>query len=253
VHPPCVRDPARAVVVGRHVLLAHGAMYRAVRQVLPATVPVGVVHQMPFIEALDPEQPAHVAAAAAVDRFVNQIYLDGVTTGVVAPPFGDGRIDDRLPDSFDVIGLNYYARTLVRPNPDGPFPDVWGLRRRGEPPAFDDEMGWEVHPAGLGMQLRRLAALGKPIYVTENGAATLDDEARIAHLKAHLAEVHGAIADGADVRGFFYWSLIDNFEWAEGWSKHFGLIAVDRETLERRPRSAALAYRDIITANRLVD
>lgn len=110
-------------------------------------------------------------------------------------------------------------------------------------------MGWEVFPDGLRRNLLRAAKLGKPVYVTENGMATLDDAARTAHLRAHLDRVAQAIAEGADVRGYYYWSLIDNFEWAEGWSRHFGLVAMDRRTLERRPPPTALAYRDIIAAN----
>ncbi|HEY3188037.1 MAG TPA: family 1 glycosylhydrolase, partial [Solirubrobacteraceae bacterium] len=124
-------------------------------------------------------------------------------------------------------------------------------RRPDERPVFLDEMGWEVHPPGLGLQLRRLGALGKPVYVTENGHATLDEEARTRYLGAHLAQVADAIAAGADVRGYFYWSLMDNFEWAEGWARHFGLIGLEPGTLARRPRPAAYFYRDVIARNAL--
>jgi len=112
-------------------------------------------------------------------------------------------------------------------------------------------MGWEFFPEGLRRNLVRLQALGKPIYVTENGVATLDDDARTKHLIAHLAAVSSAIDDGADVRGYFYWSLMDNFEWAEGYCRHFGLVEVDRQTLARRPRPAAFVYRDVIATNAL--
>src|SRR5207247_8321279 len=106
-------------------------------------------------------------------------------------------------------------------------------------------MGWEIFPTGLYRNLVRLKALGKPVYVTESGMATLEDDARTRHLRAHLEEVARAIRDGVDVRGYFYWSLMDNFEWAEGYARHFGLMAVDRQTLERRPRPTAFVYRDI--------
>jgi len=110
-------------------------------------------------------------------------------------------------------------------------------------------MGWEIFPDGLCRVLSRWNALGKPLYVTENGMATLDDSARTRHLQVHLDAVRQAIAEGADVRGYFYWSLLDNFEWAEGYARHFGLVAVDRTTLERRPRPTAFAYRDLIASN----
>jgi beta-glucosidase len=154
-----------------------------------------------------------------------------------------------LRGSYDAVGINYYMRVLC----DGGRGDVVldGARRAAEPDRLVDEMGWEIFPAGLYRNLVRLAALGKPVYVTENGMATLDDDARTRHLRAHLEEVARAVRDGVDVRGYFYWSLMDNFEWAEGYSRHFGLVAVDRRTLERRPRPTAFVYRDVITANAL--
>ena len=219
VHPPAVRDLSRAMVVARHTLVAHGRMYRALKEVLP-DAPVGVVHNMPFFAPFDPDDPAHRAEAAQQDQFANQWYLDGITTGRIGAPIGAGEDEPGLAGSFDLIGLNYYMRMLIGGGLD---PGILGRRRTGESPAFVDEMGWEVYPAGLGAQLRRVGALGKPVYVTENGHATLDEDARVRYLRAHLGEVERAIADGVDVRGYFWWSLIDNFEWAEGWQRHFGL------------------------------
>jgi beta-glucosidase len=250
VHPPAVRDVARALVVSRHVLRAHGAMYRALKAVLPPEVPVGIVHAMPYFEPFDPSDEGDRAAAASQDWLMNQWYIEGLTTGRIAPPVGRGEEEPGLRGSFDLFGLNYYSRMLVGQEAAArPGLPPLDLRRPGERAEFADEMGWEVHPAGLGHQLRRLAALGKPLMVTENGHATLDEEARVRHLHAHLGEVHGAIQAGADVRGYFYWSLMDNFEWAEGWSRHFGLLALDPQTLDRRPRPAAFFYRDLIRRN----
>jgi beta-glucosidase len=248
MHPPCVRDLARALVVSRHVLQAHGAMYHALKQALPGAT-VGVVHNMAYFEPFDPQDPADRTEAERQDYFANQWYLDGITQGRIHAPVGDGEEDARLRDSFDILGLNYYMRILVRSG--APEAGMTALRRPGERQWFTDEMGWEVHPPGLGAHLGRLAALGKPLYVTENGHATLDEDARVRYLRAHLGQVHAAIAAGADVRGYFYWSLLDNFEWAEGYARHFGLIAVDPGTLVRRPRPAALFYRDVIAENAL--
>lgn len=250
VHPPAVSDSSRALVVSRHVLRAHGAMYRALKAVLPADVRVGIVHAMPYFEALDPAAEGDRAGAASQDWFVNQWYLDGLTTGRIMPPVGEGEEEPGLRDSFDLFGVNYYSRMLVSAeSARRPGFSPLELRRAGERPEFVDEMGWEVHSPGLGHHLRRLSGLGKPLMVTENGHATLDEDARVRYLRVHLLEVHRAIEAGADVRGYFYWSLMDNFEWAEGWTRHFGLIALEPDTLIRKPRPAALLYRDVIRRN----
>ncbi len=269
MHPPCVRDFGRALPVARHVLLAHGAMYRAVKDAASHGAEAGPVLQMPLIEPLDPACEADRAAAAQQDFFFNQYFLDGLERGVVAPPIGEGEEVAGLAGSYDAIGLNYYARMLV---PGGPVGQVSGLadavaeasaaggehgpllgaRRAGEPAEFVDQMGWEVHPPGLCKQLVRLAALGRPLYVTESGMATRDERARCRHLLAHLVQVHRAIEQGADVRGYMYWTLMDNFEWAEGYARTFGLIEVDRANdLARRPREAAYLYRDVARAGGL--
>ncbi|MCI0634437.1 MAG: glycoside hydrolase family 1 protein [Actinobacteria bacterium] len=246
IHPPCVRDLGRAVVVGRHVLLAHGEMYGAVHGAVRHRVQVAPVLQMPYFEPFDPGSDADVAAAASSDQWMNEYYFAGLRDGVVSPPFGDGAVVPGLAGSYEFIGLNYYMRVLVEA---GGAASLVGKRRSTEPDRFVDEMGWEVHPDGLYRQIVRVAGLGKPVMVTENGMATLDDTARTEHLLEHLRQVGRAVAGGVDVRGYFYWSLIDNFEWAEGYSRHFGLVGVDRETLARTPRPAAETYREIIGAN----
>ncbi|MBU6280804.1 glycoside hydrolase family 1 protein [bacterium] len=262
IHPPCVRDISRALPVSRHVLLAHGAMYRAIHGATTHRPKVGPVLQMPFIDALDPSSEEDRAAAAQQDFLFNQYYLEGLRHGVVAPPVGGGEEIPGLAGSYDVIGLNYYARMLVSGRGDMAHPaggahgdgdgdgatasEGMRLRRPDEPSEFDDQMGWEVWPRGLREQLLRLSSFGVPLYVTENGMATRDERARCRHLLAHLAEVHAAIRGGADVRGFLYWTLLDNFEWAEGYTRTFGLIEIDRaRDLERKPREAARLYGEI--------
>jgi beta-glucosidase len=248
VHPPAVRDLGRALVVGRHVLRAHGAMYGALRAVLPASMPVGVVHAAPYFEPLDPADAEHRTRAEQQDFFMNAYFLDGVATGRVAPPFGEGEGVPGLAGSFDLLGVNYYSRMLVGGASHGL---TLRARRPDEPPPFADEMGWEVYPPGLGLQLRRFARYGKPLMVTENGHATLDEAARTRYLHVHLGQVADTITDGVDVRGYFWWTLVDNFEWAEGWSRHFGLVAMEPGTLARRPRPAALVLRDVIRSGAL--
>lgn len=249
IHPPCVKDMARALLVSRHVLVAHGEMYHAIRGAVSHAVEVGPVLQMPFFEPFDPTSDADRTAAGLNDHLMNGYFLQGLTDGAISPPVGGGEEISGLGGSYDVVGLNYYMRVLVAG--EGPPGALIGRRRPNEPDTFHDEMGWEVYPEGLYRNLVRVGSLGKPVYVTENGMATLDDEARNRHLTAHLGEVWRAIRSGVDVRGFLYWSLMDNFEWAEGYSRRFGLVAVDRATLERRPRATAWLYRDLIAANAL--
>ena len=249
VHPPCVRDLTRALVVARHVLVAHAAMYRAIHEASSRPIAVGPVLQMPYFEPLDPGSAADRQATQSSDLLANEYYLVGLRDGLLIPPVGD---DEELPDvagSYDVIGVNYYMRMLCAGGADDA--GQVGRRRISEPEWLVDEMGWEIFPDGLYRNLVRAAGLGKPLHVTENGMATLDDAARTLHLRAHLERVARAIHDGIDVRGYFYWSLMDNFEWAEGYARHFGLVAVDRQTLDRTPRPTAFAYRDIIAANAL--
>jgi beta-glucosidase len=250
MHPPAVRDLSRALVVARNVLVAHGAMYRAAHEVATHALEIGPVLQMPYFEPLDPSSAADQETAKTNDFLANEYYLRGLADGRVLPPVGDGEEIPGLARSYDVIGVNYYLRILC--DASAPPGTPQGSRRRpSEPPQFIDEMGWEVYPEGLHRQLRRVAPLRRPVYVTENGMATLDDEARTRHLRVHLEKVWRAIEDGVDVRGYFYWSLMDNFEWAEGYSRRFGLVAIDRKTLERRPRPAARVYREIIEKNAL--
>lgn len=114
----------------------------------------------------------------------------------------------------------------------------------------DQDWG-EPHPEGLIRSLGRAAALGRPLYVTENGVFDPDDSRRPDYLVSHVEAVHSALRAGIDVRGYYHWSLIDNFEWAEGWTTPFGLLEMDLETLERRPRGSFGLYSEIARENAL--
>lgn len=143
----------------------------------------------------------------------------------------------------DFIGINYYTRQYAH----------WtsGLHPiQNRPGATVSDLGWEIYPTGLGAVLERLRAYHKPVLITENGIATRDDTLRTQYLEEHIAQVAAAQAAGIDVRGYFHWSLMDNFEWAEGYGPRFGLAEVNFETGERRIRPTGYRYRDIIKANR---
>ena len=150
----------------------------------------------------------------------------------------------------DFFGINYYSRDVVR----------FSLRHAGElfvargVPAGAEvsDLGWEIYPAGLGHVVRAWARRsGLPVYITENGIADASDTKRGPFLVAHLAELARCIADGIDVRGYFHWSLLDNFEWAEGYEPRFGLCAVDFATGERTPRESAKLYARIARERRV--
>lgn len=143
----------------------------------------------------------------------------------------------------DFFGLNYYFHHPLRYR----FTSLTKLfapqTANGVPKS---DLGWEIYPEGLGKILRWLHSYRKPIIITENGIADAADEQRETFIRNHVAEIERALTDGIDVRGYFYWSLLDNFEWREGFTPKFGLIAVDRQTQNRVPRQSAYVYRDLI-------
>jgi beta-glucosidase/6-phospho-beta-glucosidase/beta-galactosidase len=111
------------------------------------------------------------------------------------------------------------------------------------------EYGWEIYPKGLYRVLKRVGRLGKPVIVTENGIADADDDQRTRYLVAHLRQAHHALRDGVDLRGYIHWSLLDNYEWSEGFTRRFGLAEVDLVTQRRTLRPSAYVYREIARTN----
>ena len=177
-----------------------------------------------------------------------------------AIPATDSRMDlvaadikQRLNDSFalescehptqDFFGINYYSRDVVHFDPRAMM--AGRLPYRAEPPADAprSDLGWEIYPEGLGQLVRTWASRSKlPIYITENGLADADDSRRTSFITDHLSQLAGAIADGIDVRGYYHWSLLDNFEWADGYAPRFGLVEMNYETGERCVRPSGMHY-----------
>jgi beta-glucosidase len=231
-----------ALPVAHHQLLGHGLAVRAVRAAVPGAE-VMITNNLTPVIADDP------AAGMAYDAFHNRLFTDPVLLGsypsflfaLLGEVVRDGDLDV-ISAPLDALGVNYYNPTRIgAPAADSPLPFEM-LPIPGVPvTAF----GWPVVPSGLydllaGLRTTYGTAL-PPIYVTENGCSTadvLDDEFRISYLDQHLRAVHRALADGIDVRGYFVWSLLDNFEWAQGYSQRFGLVRVDFATQERTPRSS---------------
>ena len=241
--PPHRRSPRLAFRAGVGLLRMHAAaatvLHRAGRiHGRPAMVSIAH-HERPFRPR--PGSPVTGMIAWAPDRIFNRWFLACCARGRVLPPGGTGQAVPGLRGSLDYLGLNYYTDERVRFDPHAasrlfvsPDPD---------PAAPRSSVGWSIDPAGLRRALVRLGEeFGLPLMVTENGVADEDDKLRPGFLADHLRAVVDAIGDGVDVRGYLYWTGFDNFEWLEGYGAKFGLIAVDRVSLERRPKPSAAVF-----------
>lgn len=227
-------------------------------------------NQIGLVVNLEPKYPASdtaedIAATARADAYMNRQYLDPVLRGSypqeVIDGFGEAWPEitsadfDLLAIPFDFLGVNYYTRGITQAD-DSVM--VEKAKRVKNPRAAYTETGWEVFPQGLTDILvwvkERYGAM--PIYITENGAAFYDppiaadgvveDPLRLAYYRSHIGAVRSAMDQGVDVRGYFAWSLLDNFEWALGYAKRFGIVHVDYETQQRTPKESAKFYRDVI-------
>ena len=226
VWPPGLRDPGRALQAAWNLRRAHVAAYRAIHELVPSAT-VGIAHHLRIATPAS-RSLLDRAAARALDLTFNSPFLD-------------------LPQDF--LGINYYSRDIVRF--DRSKPNELFADRSVPAGAPLSDLGWEIYPEGLGMVLRRLARRHKPIWITENGIADAADDRRTAFIAAHLAQVARASAAGVDIRGYLYWSLLDNFEWAEGYAPRFGLYAVDYVTQARTLRASGEAYARIAKSHRL--
>lgn len=237
VWPPGLKDPVKTAQVLLRVMKAHARATAAIRE--RSRAPVGVAHH---VRVFDPatRSPLDAAIAGLTDDFANESVLDGHRHGrmQISVP-GKIDIDEHVPDlkgSFDYLGLNYYSRLHVRTD----FKDP-GMARHIVPEGLPvTDMRWEIYPEGLYRLLKRYTSLGLPIYITENGMADQSGLRRPDFLRGHLYAMERAVAEGANVRGYFHWALIDNFEWAEGFTQPFGLYRVDFNH-PSRPRSATPA------------
>ena len=239
-------DWQKTTAVARHMLKAHAAMYQAIHAATSHNPQVSIVHAMPYMMPENPDSEADREASRLRDQFAVEYILAGIESGTIGPPFGDGEDVPGLKGAWDAIGINYYTRSIAAAG-DSPAE----MRGRVPEGAETTLHGDEVYPEGLYHGIMRLANYGRPIYVTENGISTLDDGQRNRYLLRHLQQAHRAISDGADLRCYMYWSLLDNFEWMMGYSQKFGMCALEPGTLNRLPKPAAYIYRDIATSNRI--
>ncbi len=250
VWPPGEHSLLKAIRAQHNLLAAHVDIFRAIHDQAGDSASVGVAHHLRVFEPARPGNPADRAGSALIRWGFNDAFARALCEGTIYG-FYDASLAARAKGTQDFFGLNYYTRDLVRFNPMRPG-DVF-LPRGVKPGAEINDLGWEVYPEGLGRLIREWAGRsGVPILITENGVADASDRQRPSFLVRHLAEVARARAEGIDVAGYFHWSLIDNFEWAEGYRARFGLVDVDFATQARSPRPSAALYRKIATA-RVID
>ena len=247
-HAPGLRDIRATARAMHHVLLAHGQAIQVMRDLGMSNL--GAVCNFEWSQPAG-NAPETLRAAATYDAIYNRFFLGGlfkrsypteVLVGLGAHlPRGWQDDFDTIAAPLDWLGLNYYTRKLIDHAP-GPWPNY----REVDGPLEKTQMGWEVYPEGLRDFLIRTTAdyTGDlPLYVTENGMANPDthntpDTARIAYLTRHLDAAREAIAQGVPLKGYFTWSLMDNYEWALGYDKRFGLVHVDFDSLQRTPKAS---------------
>jgi beta-glucosidase len=270
-HAPGRKDDAASLAAAYHLMLGHGLAMQELRAVGAKNIGIAL-NLIPAI----PETPDSEAAAKHIDLLQNRLWLDllagrGVPAELIAATsditdWSFVRADDQavIGAPIDWLGENYYSLARVAElelHGEGgigqdthAFPGVPDCSFAPRPPLTD--MGWEIVPEGLTQVLQMAAAAlpGVPLWVTENGAAIAEvvegdhviDPIRTQYLQAHIAEVIKARELGVPVHGYYAWSLLDNLEWAEGWTKRFGIVRVDPTTLDRYPKNSALWLRDAI-------
>ena len=258
VHAPGISDVRAGRAAGHHLLLAHGLGMQVLRKNAPQAMNGIVLNISPTYPASNAEQD--VLAAELADQQLNQWLFQPILDGSYPealnllpegsyPPVQDGDLDI-ISQPLDFLGINYYFREIYESDQCGGYQPI-----AVKPPPTTD-MGWEIYPAGLTdtlMDLQQKYQL-PPLFITENGAAMPDvvtngvvnDTTRAQYIQDHLLALEQAVLQGVDVRGYFAWSLLDNFEWAEGYSKRFGLVHVDYETQQRIVKYSGDAFKQLL-------
>jgi beta-glucosidase len=263
------------VRAAHHLLLGHGLAVEAIRAQGGARPDLGITLNL-FPVSPASGSPADEDAARRVDGLANRLFLDPVLKGRypsdvtldLAPVTGWDHVRDgderQITQPLEFLGINYYQRHVCAAG-EARLPSAWvGSEHvrfvgRGLPRT---KMGWEIEPSGLYDVASRVARdyPGVPLYITENGAAfddvvspdgSVHDQYRISYIDGHVRALHRAITDGIDLRGYFLWTLMDNFEWAFGFDRRFGLVHVDHATQRRTLKDSARWFAELAGSNRL--
>jgi beta-glucosidase len=265
VHPPGLKSPPDALKAAHHLLLSHGRAVPVLRANGDAATKVSIVTNLAWVDPAS-DAPEDQSAARRYDGFLNRWFLDPLFKGeypadmldlygAEAVPIQPGDLED-IAAPLDFLGVNYYSRSVIGAGDEMPLIQV----RHEEPEGEYTEMGWEVYPQGLYSLLVRVHRDYAPsaMYITENGAAFPDevsadgkvrDPRRLAYLQAHFVHAHRAIQEGVPLKGYFVWSLMDNFEWGFGYSKRFGIVHVDYQTQQRTPKQSGEWYAQVTRQN----
>ncbi len=267
VHAPGIRGGLKATIeASHHLLLSHGEAVKVLRENGGINSKVGIALNLSPVYAAS-ESREDKESARRKDGQLNRWFLDPIFKGfypadmvalydMSAPRIGACDMDT-ISNKIDFLGVNYYTRIMVKNDPLAEYIQASSVTPKGR--GFTD-MGWEIYPEGLYEILHRIhTEYGAPtMYVTENGAAFTDvldqgglveDPKRVQYLQEHVIQAHGAIRDGVDLKGYFAWSLLDNFEWAYGYSKRFGIVYVDYPSQKRIVKKSGHWYRKVIEEN----
>lgn len=260
-HAPGLRDIRATARAMHHINLAHGEAMTRLRA--KGMTNCGIVLNFDHATPLN-DKPENIASSDLQDSIINRWFIQAITNGTYpaevldgfTPHMPDGWQEDmkQISQPIDFLGVNYYTRHQIISEPTTPWPSLRYVS--GDLPVT--QMDWEIYPDGLYNFLTRLSReyVGNlPLYITENGMAWDDtiengsvlDPERSQFISDHINATKRAIDDGANVKGFFYWSLLDNYEWSFGYEKRFGMVHVDFDTLERTPKSSYYAFKAAIT------
>lgn len=245
LYPPGKRSLFKFFKVTKNILFAHAIAYRELKKHNPNSQ-VGIVANVPYFRDKYYKNLWKKLLGTYIDKAFNQTKFDVISQGKV--PFIPFLKKRWLKDSTDFIGFNFYNAVSLRYKFGIPVDLDEAL-----PNERTTQMGWGIHPEEFYSQIQRVHTefKDKPIYITENGIATLDDDFRKEFIIKHLKQVHKAIKEGIDIRGFFYWSSIDNWEWMDGFEPRFGLIGINYATQERIVRDSAKMYGEIAKRNQI--
>lgn len=240
--PPGEKSLQNAFRVVRELIRAHMAAYEILHEAAAGSECwVSVAHHTIAFAPCRPYSPLDRLAVFLRQWFVNRLLVQSLQSGFLFYP---GIFFEKLPakKTLDFLGVNYYSRDFVR------FAGFWGGNQFGEvcgkghhPEEIHglNDLGWEIYPQGLYQVLSSLRSFGLPILITENGVCVSDDRVREKYIESHLAQMERARKEGIPIFGYLYWSLVDNFEWAEGFGPRFGIVEVDYATQQRRVRPSA--------------
>ncbi|MBZ9569831.1 glycoside hydrolase family 1 protein [Patescibacteria group bacterium] len=220
--PPKKKNPTSFLKAIRNQIACHKKIYETFYK-SKNNPQIGIAKNNNYFEAFNSKSPLDRLSAIVYRYFWNEYFLN------------------RIKNHLDFIGLNYYFHLKIK------FP----FQNKNENKVVSD-MNWEIYPEGIYYVLKELKKYNLPIYITENGLADAKDKKRLDFIKDHLSWIHKAISEKVDVRGYFHWSFIDNFEWDKGFEPRFGLAEIDYKTLKRKPRSSAKFYAKICKQNQLI-